>query len=395
MLNKLKNLFPLLNKNKILAIELADDAFRAVVVERQGKEAVVTFAAESSRLLSENIHTLLGQLGDYPAGVVLVSPEVKFLVSELPISSEIKIASDKLQEAVRWEAQTYLDFPAEEGLFGYHLQNGTHPIKKEFFNEVGRSGKTTPVLITAMSKQAYIRLVEVCKGWHLCLQGVYPKESVFVFSIDHFAKGNTKIGPQYAPVVSAALQRLKFIGAGKLGINNRVPLITSLKLRMHILPLVVVGIFTMGVLTHYVFLKYSFWRYSSRIQKIEIEKKKIEGNIATLKSLKSQIKDAYDKKRYVEEILPARHKALLDLFNGIADKISYDIILDRISQDSTDVFSLEGSGLSAGSITSFVGILGRLDVTREAKLEAINEKKGDTDSTGLFVYQFKIKVILK
>ncbi|MEW6103254.1 MAG: hypothetical protein AB1630_05485, partial [bacterium] len=63
--------------------------------------------------------------------------------------------------------------------------------------------------------------------------------------------------------------------------------------------------------------------------------------------------------------------------------------------DGSNTFLLEGSGVSAASITKFVGELERLEVIQEAKLQSINEKEVTPESEGLFLYGFKIKVVLK
>ena len=468
-------------KNKILSIEICGNALRAVVVKRRGGKAVFLASAEVSvsqtglgTLQEENVKTLLKKLGNYPKQAVLVSSEVSFLTSELPIPHGAKLSPDKLLEAVKWEAQPYLSFNAVEGFFGYKLQTGSY-----------KSRKTTPALITAMPRDAFVELSDICKKCGIKLQSVYAKENAFAFSVNLLPKGsagkiiinvegnsiaaalinregpvsfhdahldnvealaselginkedkyevvaagnqddkvtdqlknmfgfpvrkwkpqddvccfNTELsmsaGAQYASVSGAALHELGFFGKSCLGINDRSSLVKKLKKKVHILPIAAVVVIAIGFLLHYSYIKSSFWRYSSSVKNLEMEKREFEGNISTLKDLKSQIRDACKKKRYMEEILPARHKALINLFNGITNEVPYDIILDRISQDSANIFFLEGSGLSASSITSFVGSLGRLNVTREAKLETINEKKADAKSTGLFVYQFKIKVVLK
>lgn len=406
MLNKLKNLTSYFKRNEILAIDLSNDVVRAVVMKKESGKAVVLSAAEvlkspqftvHSPQKKEDIEHLLEKLGKYPRRTVLISPEVKFLTAELPIPASTKISSDKLQEAVRWEAQAYLDFSASEGLFGYQLQTDNCSIKEEFFNRADKTGKNTPVLITAISKQAYSRLAQICKKWHINLQGVYTKENVFVFSTNRFSKEAVKIGPQYAPAIEAALQQLKIIGSGKLGINDKIPLIRYLKIRIHLLPLVMVGIFALGFLTHYAYIKSSFWRYSSRIEKVKVQKSQLSANISALKDLKSRIRDTYEKKHYIER-LPDKNKCLLGLFDGITRVLPYDVILDRIIQDGDDgssTFLLEGSGLSAGSITKFVGELERLEVAQEAKLQSINEKKISPESERLFLYEFKIKVVLR
>ena len=401
MLNKLKNLTSFFKRNEILAIDLSSDVIKAVVVKREGKKVSILATAEvsnspQSTLDSPQIKGLLGRLGKYPRRTVLISPEVKFLAGELPIPASTRISSDKLQEAVRWEAQAYLDFSASEGLFGYQLQTNNGSIKEEFFNRADKTGKNTPVLITAMSRQAYSRLVGSCKRWHINLQGVYTSENVFAFSINRFSKEAIKIEPQYAPAVEAALQQLRIIGTGKLGINDKIPLIARFKARIHVLPLVMVGLFALGFLVHYGYVKSSFWRYSSEVEKLKVQKSQLSANISALKDLKSRIRDTYEKKHYIEK-LPAKNKCLLGLFDGITGALPYDVILDRIIQDDdgSNTFLLEGSGLSAGSITKFVGELERLEVALEAKLRSINEKKISPESERFFLYEFKIKVFLK
>ncbi len=399
MLTKLKNLISFFKKDEILAIDLGGDAIRAVVAKKEGKKVSILATAEGSKSLqltldSPQIEGLLKKLGKYPKRAVLVSQEVKFLASELPMSVSTKLSSVKLQEAVRWEAQAYLDFPASEGLFGYQLQTNNSSIKEEFFKNVDKTGKTTPVLITAISRQAYKRLAESCKSRHINLRGVYTKESIF--STSCFPKETLKIGPQYVPAVEAALQQLRIIGSGKLGINDKIPLIARLKIRIHILPLVMVGIFALGFLSHYGYIKSSFWRYSSRIEKLKAQKTQLSANISALKDLKSRIRDTYEEKHYIER-LPAKNERLLGLFNGITRVVPYDVILERIAQDGdgSNTFLLEGSGLSADSITKFVGELERLEVAQEAKLQSINEKKITPESERLFLYEFKIKVVLR
>lgn len=400
MLNKLKKLTLHFKKNEILAIDLGGDAIRAVVVKKDAGGIFVLAAAETSKSPQINFdgpqgRELLEKLGDYPKQAVLVSPEVKFLTTELPIPSGRKIAADKLQEAVRWEAQSYLDFPASEGLFGYQLHTNNSSVKEEFFKNADKTGKTTPVLITAISRQAYNRLAESCKRRHINLRGVYTRESVFVFPMERYSKGALKIGPQYAPVLEAALQQLQIIGSGRLGINDRVSLIKHLKIRIHILPLIMVGIFALGFLSHYVYIKTSFWRYSSRTEKLKEQKSRLTANITALKDSKSQIRDTYEKKHYIEK-LPAVNERLLGLLNGITKAVPYDVILDRITQDEDGAaFLIEGSGISADSITKFAEELERLKASREAKLQSINEKKAEPKSERLFLYEFKIKVVLK
>ena len=391
-------------RNEILAIDLGRATMKAVVVRRQGRKVNILSAAEIEYTLdgkgnSSNpvmvMSEVLEKLGKYPMRVVLVSSEVKFLTSELPLPSEVKLSSDKLFEAVKWEAQAYLDFPASEGFLGYQLRKNIHPIRKEFSNGSDKNGKTTPVLITAMSKEAYNRLNNICERCHINLRSVYPNENIFTFSTNYFSEESVKIEQQYMSAVGAALQELKITGQGLLGINNRVPLAKKFKTRVYILPLLVTGLIALSLVGHYFYMKSSLWRYSSGIKRLKAEKSGFEKAISEWTELKSQIRNTGEEKRYFKEILPGRHTALINFLEGITDGIPDDLILDRILQEGVNTFIVEGSGLSAASITSFVTRLGNLEVVRETRLEAINEKETTDKNKFLFLYHFKIKVALE
>ncbi|MCK4518837.1 MAG: hypothetical protein KAU12_01840 [Candidatus Omnitrophica bacterium] len=495
MLKKLKNLFSYFKKNEILVIDFSNDAIKAIVVKKEGEKVVVLAKAEAHRprtagraLQIEDVSELLENLKKYPKRVVLVSSEVKFLSGELPISPDMKISSDKLREAVRWEAQPYLDFSVSEGLFGCQLQKNSSSVKKGFSKEINKSQKTTPVFITAISKEEYSYLKDVCKRCGLILEGIYAGETAFAYSVNclsgtkakrvilnfkrnsiagallnsgspvvfqsapfdaveklvselaagaekiteviitgsqdervegvinrlkrslrfsirqwrpqadifgYQVKNFPRISPRFAACAGAVLQELNISHKNKLAISDRISLVKLLKLKIHILPLIAVGIVVVGILSHYLYIKSSFWQDSLSIKKLEIERNELKANMSILKGLKFEIKDSCKKRRYIKEVLPARHRALLGLFDGITGEIPGDIILDKISQDSANTFFLEGSGLSAGSITAFVGSLERLAVSREARLESINEKKADVGDANLFLYKFRIRVDLE
>ena len=186
----------LLKKNKILAIELAGNALRAVVVKRQGRSIAILAGAEihihappDAAVNQEDIRRLLEQLRRYPKRVVLLSRDVKFLTSELPIPPDVKVSSEKMQEAVRWEADPYLDFPVSEGLYGYEqpLQSRAQSADRRFTGEA--VGKTTPVLISAVSKDYYRRWKYICKNLNLVLSRVYAQECAFAFSVARSSEG--------------------------------------------------------------------------------------------------------------------------------------------------------------------------------------------------------------
>ena len=466
-------------KNKILSIEICGNALRAVVVKRRsGKAVFLAFAevpvsqAGPGTLQEEDVKTLLKKLGNYPKQAVLISSDVSFLTSELPIPHGSKLSSDKLLEAVKWEVQPYLSFNAAEGFFGYKLQTGSY-----------KNRKTTPALITAMPRDAFVELSDICRKCGIKLQSVYAKENAFAFSVNLLPKGsagkiiinvegnsvaaalinregpvsfynahldsvetfaselginnedkyevvvagnqddkvtdqlkgmfglpvrkwkpqddvccfNTETsmnaGPQYASVSGAALHELGFFGKAPLGINGRISLVKKLKKKVHILPIAAVVIIAIGFLLHYGYIKFSFAKYSLQLKVFETEKKGMQDNASKLENLKTQISKIQNKKRYIEQILPAQQKILFDLFDGITRKIPADLILDKILYENDEIF-LEGGGLSAGSITHFVMALRNLKAVKDAKIETISEKHVKNKESELFVYQFRIKIIL-
>jgi Tfp pilus assembly protein PilN len=411
MVNKFKDHISNFNKREALAIDIGADALRAVIVKKDGKNISVAAAAESAddqQTMSNGLLTgqkfngprlkgLLEKLGSYPKQAVLVSPEARFLTAELPISSSAKLSSDKLREAARWEAQAYLDFPAQDGLFGYQTQqmDGQY-LKEEFLKSADTSGKVTPVLITAMSKKIYGRLAQICRGQRIRLKGVYTQEGVFDFPADRISKEGEVIDDRYKPAIDAALQQLKVVGSGRLGISDRVSLLKLMKVKVHVLPLIMVGIFTLGFLTHYAIVKISYLRYSGRLEKLKLEKTRLSSSLTTLKDLKTQTRNTYAKKHYIDG-LPEKNRLLLGLFDGVTEALPYDVVLDSITQNRTNssVFTITGSGLSADSITKFMLQLENLKVAREARLQSINQKKAASEKRELFLYSFVIKVVLR
>ena len=467
-------------KNKILSIEICGNALRAVVVKRRGGKTVFLASAEvfvsqagPGALQEEAVKTLLGKLGYYPKQAVLVSSEVSFLTSELPIPHGAKLSPDKLLEAVKWEAQPYLSFNAAEGFFGYKLQTGSY-----------KNRKTTPAVITAMPRDAFVELSDICRKCGIKLQSVYAKENAFAFSVNLLQKGSSgkiiinvegnsvaaalincegpvsfhdahldsvetlvselginkedkyevvaagdqdgkvtdqlknmfgfpvrkwkpqddvccfntetsmNAGPQYASVSGAALHELGFLGKSCLGINDRISLVKKLKKKIHILPIAAVIIIAVGFLLHYGYMKFSFAKYSLQLKVFEAEKKAMQDNASKLENLKTRVSKIQNKKRYIEQVLPAQQKTLFDLFDGITREIPADLILDRILYENDEIF-LEGGGLSASSITRFVMTLRSLKaVVKDAKLETISEKHVKNEESQLFVYQFRIKIVL-
>ena len=181
MLNKLKKLLTPLKNSEILAIDIDSDALRAVIVKKQGKGIVVEKAVEiqcrqssSAVFEKKSLENLLGEFESYPKKTILVSSEVEFLSSELPFSPHVKISSDKLQEAVKWEAEPYLNFTSSEGFFRYQLLSNSY---------VNGGINATPAFISAISKENYNHFNRICQRNRLRLQRVYARDSAFAYAV--------------------------------------------------------------------------------------------------------------------------------------------------------------------------------------------------------------------
>ncbi len=174
------------NKKDILFIEIGQQAVRGVVIRYKEKKLNILGAAEincsADKVIDDNIHQLIIKLGIDFKKVVICSDEVKFLFSELPIFSEEKLSPDKILEAAKWEIAPYLDFPVQEGLFGYQLHKGD------------QNKETTSIFITAISKQSYNNFNEICNRLNLELQNIYPKGFLSLFALTKFpVKGKYRI----------------------------------------------------------------------------------------------------------------------------------------------------------------------------------------------------------
>ena len=376
-------------RDEILSIDLSGSFVKAVVVKREAGKPIVISAVKLERTtdhrpLKEEIGELLKRVNNCPRWVVLVSPEARFLSSELPISPDVKISSDKLQEAVRWEAEPYLDFPVSDGLFGYYL----HPDPK-----AGGKTNTTPVFISYMSKGKFSEFKTLCKEQNLVLRRVYSEELLKDIKSIGAADKSLDVSPEFAFAADAALQELKIRGERFLGIDDRTPLIKRLKENAHFLPAVLVGIILISFMSHYLYARSSMARYSAGISRLNKEKEKWEKHA----DLKKKEKELHKKREYIEKTLPAQHNDLLALLRGISRAIPDDVILNKIGQDEREAYTflLEGYGLRAGSITLFVTKLEKLKCCTEVKLKSIKEKERRSNGKDVLLYQFAIRLELK
>ncbi|MCL0041109.1 PilN domain-containing protein, partial [Thermodesulfovibrionales bacterium] len=122
------------------------------------------------------------------------------------------------------------------------------------------------------------------------------------------------------------------------------------------------------------------------------KRERLDGEIATLRELESQLRETQRKRYYLEEVLPVQRKVLLELFEGLIRGIPCEVVLKRISQEEINIFFLEGSGFSLSSIMAWTRDLGHLEIVQETRLETISKKRAE--EADLFRYQFRVRVVL-
>ena len=178
-LEKLKSVFPSIAPRKLISIHIGKNSVKAITVKRTGKKVSIVSSAEvetepdvvydinkTGRALS----TVLNELGSIARQGIIVTERVKFLASELPVPPGTKLSEDKLSAAVAWEMEPYLDFPARDGIFDYRL------VKNKTI--LG----STPVLISAMTKDEFNGMSEILKDFRISLCRAYSPESALAFS---------------------------------------------------------------------------------------------------------------------------------------------------------------------------------------------------------------------
>ena len=177
---------------RVLSMELADHAIRAVVLEKTGSRVSVVHAAAKERTgagIAGDIEALTGALGGYKGNAVVVSDRVRFLAGELAFKDADKLSQEKIDEAAKWEIEPFLDFPSQHSLFSCRLQTG---LKRK---------DAVPALIFAMHREEYTSISDHFKKSGMQLHCAYapeaalacaapvPKKAENTIVLDHGAAG--------------------------------------------------------------------------------------------------------------------------------------------------------------------------------------------------------------
>ena len=207
----------------------------------------------------------------------------------------------------------------------------------------------------------------------------------------------TDFGPQYALAVGAALQELGLAGEVLLGVTDRVSVIKSVtqKLRENrrLVPAFTIGLFLLCVAGHYAMTKASISRYSSKIQHLKVEKERLLKPVQEKERLAKRLSEIEKKKEYIEKVLPARNRNLLNLLAAISERIPRDVVLNRVYQKKDGSFSIEGNSFRGRSITDFNKALSELEACNGTRLETVKRTENASDiRKRILPYDFVINV---
>ena len=201
------------------------------------------------------------------------------------------------------------------------------------------------------------------------------------------------LNPGYATVIGASLQELGF-SEKPVAVTGRVPLIKQIRERAYLAPAVALIIIALFFAGHYAVVKYRTNHFTSRISVLEKKKKMLTQMRDERVNLQSRQSKAYQKKEYLEKLLPARQKNLLFLLTHIPEVIPNNIILDELMQKEAASFSVSGFTLCTGSVGIFAGRLSKLDICKNITVKSITKQdvNGETD---YFPYAFCMELVLK
>ncbi|MBW1741281.1 MAG: hypothetical protein JRJ42_09150 [Deltaproteobacteria bacterium] len=175
----LRSRVPSTSPKKVISIHIGRNSLKAVVVRRDRKRLVIVSAAQVEtdteatydlNKIGRALSNLLNELGSYPKDGIIVTDQVKFLASELPIPPGKKLPEERLAAAVAWEMEPYIDFVVQEGLFAYRLQQDRTRTDN------------TPVLISAMGKSEFEAISEILKDFRISLSHAYSPDGAFAFA---------------------------------------------------------------------------------------------------------------------------------------------------------------------------------------------------------------------
>ena len=227
-------------------------------------------------------------------------------------------------------------------------------------------------------------------------------ENVRIWGIEDFGgvdfdQAVTDFGPEYALAVGAAIQEIGLAGECLLGVTDRVSVIDSVTQRLsenrRLVPTFAIGLFLLVAAGHYVMTSVSVSQYTSKIKQLKVEKQKILGPIEEKESLSKRLTKLIQKKEYLEKILPALNRNVLNLFAKISEKIPDDMVLNRVNQKKDGSFSIEGNAMLIRSITDFNKALSKLESCEATILEKVNRTDNPSNiRKKILPYDFIINV---
>jgi len=329
-------------------------------------------------------------------GIVLrrvYSPEGALaFASGLPVDGKNKVIIDYRKTAIKGVCLTekgpsvFQDLPIVAG-----AATEDEPVRNMIYDLTASAGGAQECVITGSAVSE-----ELIHGLKTEL------ENVRIWGIEDFGgvdfdQAVSDFGPEYALAVGAALQETGLAGEGLLGVTDRVSVIDSVTQKLsqyrRLVPAFGIGLFLLIAAGHYVMTNASISQYASKIKQLKVEKQKLLAPIEEKKSLSRRHTELIQKKEYLEKILPALNRNVLNLFAKISEKIPVDVVLNRVNQKNDGSFSLEGNAMRGRSIIDFNRSLSKLESCEATVLEKVKRVENPSNiRKKILPYDFIINV---
>jgi Tfp pilus assembly protein PilO len=194
--------------------------------------------------------------------------------------------------------------------------------------------------------------------------------------------------------------------ARSVRIDNRTPLRSRVRSKIHALPLVLIILLLLGMGAEYLYMRHRHQALETSIVALTETRETLEQKVQNEAAQKKRFNRLRQKKSEVEEkirmldhTLPARTEHVVELFEGIIEHTPGTAVLRRIEQFSDEVYYIHGSTMEYASISQFVVDLNRLALTRSCRLEksvgqAAVRTGTDRSRSGPARYDFIVQVRL-
>ena len=213
-----------------------------------------------------------------------------------------------------------------------------------------------------------------------------------------FDSAVVNFGPEYALAAGGALGGMGVFGKTIPGVTDRVPfgkaVVQKIRENRRLIPVAVLGCFVLCLGLHYGYTQLRISRYNAKIDRLEEERKKLEGPLSEKKRLKNALTKIEEKRAFVQDTLPAQNRHILVLLTALSEMIPPDVVVNKIDQLDTGTFFLKGNAYRGRAITDFSEALSSLESCVGAFLVSVcRTENASSARSKILPYDFTIRVL--